>query len=330
MKNHVRAFAGGVVLSLAFAPAAYAVGTSAGASITNTASASFTDTGGNPKTITSNSATMHVDEVLNVTAVNNNAGNVDVSSPQTGVALSFKITNTGNGSEAFALTFKDNLTGDQFDPTNTRIYIDSNHDGIFDSAVDTLYVPGSNEPVLAADASQVIFVVADIPAGRAGSDVGQVSLKAEAVTAQATAGTDPAGFTFVGKGDNGTDAVVGSSQAEATITGGFVVSQALASLTKTQVVADPFGGTTPVPGATITYSLVFAATGSGSLTSAKVVDTIPANTTYVPGSITLDGAALTDIADADTGRFTSTQIEVLLNTVVAPASHTVTFKVKIN
>jgi uncharacterized repeat protein (TIGR01451 family) len=319
-----------LVLGLACAPVALAVGTSAGTSITNTATASYTDSGGNAKTINSNSATMRVDEVLNVTVISNNAGNVDVATPQSAVSLSFKLTNTGNGSESFTLSFKNNLTGDQYDPTNTKVYIDSNHDGLFDPTVDTLYVPGSNDPVLAADASQVVFVVSDVPSGRSSGDVGLASLTAESVTATASGSIEPAGFTFVGKGDNGTDAVVGSTQAVGSATGGYLVSQALASLTKTQSISDPFGGNNPVPGATITYTLVFDVTGTGTITGAKVDDTIPANTTYVPGSITLDGAALTDTADADAGKFTSTSIEVALNTVVAPSSHTVTFKVKIN
>lgn len=319
----------GLFVALCVPFVSYAAGTAAGTDVTNTASATYLDAGGAPKTVNSNTATLRVDEVLNVAVVSNDAGNITVGSPQTNVPLSFKVTNTGNGSEPYTLTFKNNLTGDQYDPGNSRIYID-NGDGIFDPTVDTLYTPGVNDPVLAADGSKVVFVVSDIPSGRTSGDVGLVSLKAESVTAQATAGTDPAGMTFVGKGDNGTDAVVGASHAEGTVQNGYVVSPALATLTKSQVVTDQFGGSNPIPGATITYTLVFSTTGTGTLTTVKVVDGIPANTTYVPGSITLDGTALTDLADADAGRFTSTQIEVALNTVAAPATHTVTFKVKIN
>jgi len=35
-------------------------------------------------------------------------------------------------------------------------------------------------------------------------------------------------------------------------------------------------------------------------------DPIPANTSYFPESITLNGAALTDVADADVGAYTAT------------------------
>ena len=53
--------------------------------------------------------------------------------------------------------------GDQFDPTNARIYIDANGSGIYEPGVDPLYQTGVNDPLLAADAARLVFVLADIP-----------------------------------------------------------------------------------------------------------------------------------------------------------------------
>jgi len=66
-------------------------------------------------------------------------------------------------------------------------------------------------------------------------------------------------------------------------------------------VLDAFGGTRALPGSTVTYRLTAELTGSGSLSGLRLADTVPAGTTYQPGSLTLCGAALTDAADADAG-----------------------------
>jgi len=324
-------FARTALILLAFmVQAAHAAGTAAGTDITNTASATFTDPVGNPVTVSSNTTTLTVDEVLDVTIVANDAGNVAVATPDTDAPLSFTVTNTGNGSEAFSLSFNNALGGDQFDPSNTRLYLDDG-DGILEIGTgDTLYVAGTNDPVLAADASRLVFMVNDMPAGRSNSDVARVDLLAEAITAQATAGADAPGTTFAGQGANGSDAVVGSTQADASGQNGYVVSQVATTFGKTQSVLDQFGGSNAIPGAVITYTLTFAATGSGSLSGSQITDPIPANTTYLPGSLTLNAGGLTDTVDADAGRFTGAGIAVDLGTVTAPATYTVTFRVTIN
>jgi uncharacterized repeat protein (TIGR01451 family) len=104
----------------------------------------------------------------------------------------------------------------------------------------------------------------------------------------------------------------------------------LLSFVKSATVADIFGGTTPTPGATITYTLTANVTGTGSLANLRVTDPIPGDTTFQAGSITLDGTALTDAADGDAGRLNGSDIEVALGTVAGGASHVITFKVKID
>jgi uncharacterized repeat protein (TIGR01451 family) len=74
-----------------------------------------------------------------------------------------------------------------------------------------------------------------------------------------------------------------------------------------------FNDSTPVPGATITYQIAISATGSGTAQGATFTDAVPSNTTYVAGSLQLNGNALSDAADTDAGRF-----------VVAPAGVAVT------
>ncbi|MDQ8036918.1 MAG: hypothetical protein REI12_05815 [Pedobacter sp.] len=327
-------------MAFVLVPEVQAAGTAAGSNIVNTASASFTDPGGTSQTANSNTSTLQVDEILDVTIASNDAGNVSVNTPSTNRVLSFTITNTGNGSEAFVLGATGVVSGDQFNPSNVRIYLD-NGDGVFDIATDTLYVAGSGgasgDPTLAADGTRTVFLVSDISSGLSNGDIGLATL-----TTTAKTGTGTAGTTFAGQGTNGSDAVVGSTTATASRSNGYAVTHAGATLAKSSTVLDQFGGANAIPGATITYTLTFTATGSGNLTNAAVTDSVPAGTTYVAGSTKLDTVALTDAAGDDAGKFDAAPaganakglVTVSLGTVAAAAApgtvHTVTFKVTID
>ena len=70
--------------------------------------------------------------------------------------------------------------------------------------------------------------------------------------------------------------------------------------------------------------------GTGSLANLAVGDPIPASTTFVPGTITSQALALTDLTDADAGEFAASRVTVRLGTVAGGQTRTVTFKVRIN
>ncbi len=152
-----------------------------------------------------------------------------------------------------------------------------------------------------------------------------MSLLAEAVT-----GTGAPGTAFAGQGAGGGNAIVGSTGANATATGSLSVGITDVDLIKSATVRDPFGGTGIVPGATITYAIRAEVRGSGSVSDLVVTDAAPADTTYVAGSLKLDGATLTDAADADAGRSSTSGISVDLGTVSGGSSRTVTFQVTID
>jgi uncharacterized repeat protein (TIGR01451 family) len=188
-----------------------------------------------------------------------------------------------------------------------------------------VYVSGSNEPSLAPDTSITIFVLSSIPAGVANGNRGRIDLSATAMTGSGTPGT-----SFASQGQGGGDAVVGATGAEAGDDGTFIISSASLSLTKSATVLDPFSGSQHVPGATITYSLVALASGSGNVANVQIGDSIPAGTTYKTNSLTLDGGGLTDATDGDAGRFGTNAISVGLGTIAAGSSHTITFQVTID
>jgi uncharacterized repeat protein (TIGR01451 family) len=315
----------GTAFAFAAQPA-MAAGTRAGTTISNTATATF-DNGAGTQNVSSNTVDMKVDELLNVTVASNNPADVTTTPGATGQVLSYTVTNTGNGVESFRISSVANVGGDNYDPTVTSIVID-NGNGVYEPGVDTVYVAGTNDPNLNPDASVTIFVVATTPGGVVDGNRGIVELVANANTGTGTPGT-----SFAGQGEGGGDAVVGATGATGKDRGAFVVSTAAVTLAKSATVADTLGGTEPIPGATITYTITATVTGSGSVTGLTISDNIPANTTFVPASITLGGVTQTDTADGDAGRYVTTPqpaVIVALGTVAGGNVRTVTFQVKIN
>lgn len=302
---------------------AQATGTIAGTTITNTATATYTDAGGNPVSVPSNKVDLKVDEIINVKVVSADPGDVNAPAGGTNQILSFIVTNTGNGSEAFKLSPVNAIGNDAFDPSTTSLVLD-NGDGIYNSTSDTVYT-GSNNPVLTADSSIRVFVLSTIPGTATNGQRGQTDLTATAVTGDGTPGK-----IYPGLGDGGSDAVIGTSTGIGQDKGFYVVSAVAVSFVKSATVSDPFGGTKSVPGSVITYTLVATVTGTGGLTNLAVGDPIPAATTYAPNSLTLEGTALSDATDPDAGEFTGTAIAARLGTVAGGQSRSVTFKTKIN
>ncbi|MEQ1547953.1 MAG: hypothetical protein ABL918_04810 [Chakrabartia sp.] len=311
--------------SIGFAAPAFAAGTAAGSTISNTATATYNDTGGNSNTVNSNQVDLRVDELLDVTVASADAGDITTTPGSTNQILSFIVTNNGNGSEAFTLTPNSTLGGDQFDPTTTSVVIDTNNNGVYDAGIDTVYTAGVNDPILAPDASTRVFVLTTTPVGVANGDRGQVTLTAAAVT-----GTGAPGTSFAGAGQGGGDAVVGATGADSVDDGFYVVQNATISFLKSQTVLDPFGGTKVVPGSIITYTLVATINGSGTLTNVVVSDAVPANTTYQVGTLTLEAAVLSDTAADDAGEYTGTGVTVRAGAVPSGQTRTITFKVRVN
>lgn len=309
------------VVAAALANPAHATGVRAGTLIENTASASY-NTGGPTLSVDSNTVTIRVDETLDVAVAWQDAGDV----PITGTAvLTFSVTNTGNGQEAFDLTANPAVGGNDFDATIDNLAIDTNGNGVYDAGVDALLANGALSPLVDPDDSITVFVLVTSPSGITDGDTSQIDLLAEAATGTGTPGT-----TFAGAGEGGGDAVVGSSGADDNALGSLIASIASVSLVKSAVIVDPFGGSEAVPGATVTYTIVASVVGSGSAQSLIVIDSFPADTTYVAGSLTLESVSLTDTADADAGESTGTGILTNIGTLAAGNSSTITFDVSID
>jgi uncharacterized repeat protein (TIGR01451 family) len=320
---------GALLVAVGFTPnKALAVGVAAGTAINNTAEVSYS-IGATSTTATSNTVSVTVAEILDV-VVTLQTPSVTVTGSATQQEIVYRVTNTGNGPETFRLVMTSVLGGDEFDPTpaTPSIYFDTDNSGDL-SPGDTPYVVGSNDPVLNADAFVTVLVVNDIPASVTDGNRGFSRLTADSRTGTGTPGT-----TFAGQGFNGTDAVVGTTGADGDATGQYLVSAVTINAVKSQAIVDQFGGARPVPGARINYTVVVSATGSGSATGTVFSDNIPVNTTYVPGTLRFNGAAMTDGADVDAGDYLSAptaRVRVQIGTLTqASGSQTIEFAVTIN
>ncbi len=305
-----------------------AAGAPAGQPIDNTAQVSYT-LGAASLTEPSNTVRIVVAEVVDV-VVTLQSPAVTVSPGAAAQVLVYRVTNTGNGLEPFRLSIDSALGGDDFDPVpaTPAIYFDTDGSDTLTPA-DTPYTPGSNDPSLAADGFTTVLVSNAIPAPLANGNRGFSLLRAVSLT-----GTGAPGTVFAGLGTAGTDAVAGNSGGDADATGTYLVSDLRLTAVKSATVLDPAGTARPVPLARITYQVVVTPTGSGTATAVVFTDPIPTNTTYVPASLQLNGAPLTDAVDADGGSLETAPtraVRVALGTLTqASGPQTITFAVTID
>jgi uncharacterized repeat protein (TIGR01451 family) len=353
-----------VCMTVLWTGAAFGVGTPAGVAIDNVAQLTYAS-GGSVHTASSRVTSFHVHEVISV-RVSAPSSALNVLSPDQNKALVFLVTNVGNGTEAFHLSVNFSpAVADQFNPVPAisagSLFLDVNGNGVLDVGVDT---PVTGPITLNADQSARVLVVSDIPAGRNNGDQGVVTLSAASATPGAAGA--PAGTILLNAGtpSGGTatvDAVIGvgaggglSSGASDTANGVYTVSSVSISIAKALLaVTSPAGVTTTgcnaaappaactaiIPGTVVTYRITLIVTGSGVAREVLFTDAIPANTTWVPGSMRVDGAARSDAADGDNaacaGCGNATGV-VQVNfgdisvTPAAPASHTIDYQLTIN
>jgi len=311
----------------------FAAGTPAGTEIPNQATISYVIDATN-YIGESNTITTQVAELLNVNCVWQDSTNIAVSPGDMARVLTFRVTNTGNGTDEYALAFLSTIVGDNFDPLPVALYIDIDDNGAYDPIIDIQYQVGINDPLLPADDGITVFVLNDIPIDPSDGDLGYSELTATSNTViNANAARTP-GIMIQGVGDGGTDAVIGSSSGSASSTGIYEVSSASISIIKSASIVDPSGGSEPLTGAVITYSLVVAVSGSGTALDSIMTDVIPVETSYNPGTLSLNGIPLTDMADIDAGDAGGTTpgtITVYLGDVLAGSpAQVIAFDVTIN
>ncbi|MBB4152575.1 putative repeat protein (TIGR01451 family) [Sphingomonas jinjuensis] len=298
-------------------------GTTAGTTISNTAQASYT-VNGTSQTAQSNTATFVVDRKVNLTVIADQPGNILVNSGQTAAYARFKVTNNTNGIQDFHLAATQAISvavlpgTDNYDLNNFKVFVDGNNNGTYDPGVDTMtYIDE-----LAPDANIEVFIVGDVPAAQS-TGLAFVGLDVIAATG-GTSGTKgavliPTPLNTLNQdseidvvfADNDNDGVGfdiarnGQGWAYAA----FEVRASNVALTVTKsanVISDDVSTLNPkaLPGAIVEYCLkVTNGTTGVAADNVLLSDVVPANTTYVPGTIVI-GAAASVLTDCTVSGYT--------------------------
>ncbi len=298
--------------------AATSIGTPAGTPIVNTAGLRY-DADGTAQSTSSNTVTIIVAERLDVALVRDGRGAVVVTAQP--VAIPFTLTNLDNGAESFVLA----ASVSPGMATLRALVIDTDGDGLYDPAKDVAPVDGKTPLLAPGQSLKLLAILVAAPEGGTANAV-------LTVTARSTTGSGATGNVYPSAGDGGGDAVVGPTGALATVSVPLGTALAGPVLLKSQSVRAADGSQTAVRDAVITYTL--EARFTDAVSGARIADPIPVGTVFVPGSLTLDGAPLSDGADDDAGRFDPSTaqgagVTVALGRVAAGSSHTVQFKAKI-
>ena len=348
---------------LAITPA-HAAGTAAGQSIANRATVNYSvgavaqpAIGSSPTGNSSGAGsdtTFVVDNKidLNVLETNTAPANTAPGLTNTGSANAvavFKLTNTGNNPQGYTFGVTQPAGGtlfhtDTFDMTNTRAVVSgaacstaTTTTPTYNSGTDT----ATSVATLNADSCVYVIVLGDTPNGLPNGAAAIVRLTATAVAANTlaaltqTAGADTSGAVDIVFADSATGVHVAQVARDGKAFDDdeyFVVAPALTVTKTSAVISDPFNlavNPKAIPGATMEYTITVAnAAGGAQATGVVVADVLPTNTTFVPGSITLNAAAVSD-ATGYTGGATPT-ISVNAGALNAGATATLKFRVTIN
>ena len=202
------------------------------------------------------------------------------------------ITNMGNGADSLAVTASSRRGWP------TRIYRDANGNGALDPGDNPLSTPVS----LAMQASGEILVAVDVPAtpaGRGAVDTVDVSVASR---------YDPS-FS-------------------ASLFNVLTVRSAAISITLDKSADRPSAAV----GDLVTYSITYTASGNGTATEFEITDLIPVGASYVPGTMRLNGNALTDPDGDDSGFFDVPRNRVIfrVGNVAGGQTGTASFQVRVD
>ena len=278
---------------------AHAASPLAGTSIGNQASATYVDGSAVTRSVSSNAVSTIVQQVAALTITQSLA---KTAAAGTQVSYPVTLTNTGNGTDTFALSQTN--TG-AFTFTSVSFYSDANGDGVPDNTT-----PITTTGSLASGGVFRFVAVGNVPTT---ATSGQV----DTLVITGTSGFAPAVSAFV------TDTTT-------------ITSNAVINVTKTM---SAVSGPSPSAAAQ-TITLSYNNTGNTAATGVTLSDALPAGMTYVPGSgrWSVTGATLLTDATADLQgagptidySFTAPTVKGIISSVAPGQAGTLTFQVNID
>jgi uncharacterized repeat protein (TIGR01451 family) len=351
MTRTVRLLASASVLAVSAIAAspAFAAGTTAGTTVTNSVTLDY-KVGGVDQNQLSASDSFLVDRKVNL-LVTETGSTTSVSPGQTAAVTAFTVANSSNAPLDLALAVTQLSGGtaahggtDNFNVTGPKIYIDTNGSNGYDPGTD---VEITYLDQLAADDSKTVFVVADIPLGRSTGDVAGVRLTATASEANAAGSLGSTITQTNGANTSGVDTVFADTASDGNVLrdgihfdeDDYTVLAASLTATKTsRVISDPFNGSTNpkmIPGAVVEYCIKVAnAAGSATASNVNVSDDLPDETTYDASfGIKLNGTVTAGSCNADGssgGSYAAGIASGTLSDIAAGVTRTLVFRVTVN
>ncbi|MDO9363631.1 MAG: hypothetical protein Q7T60_11940 [Sphingopyxis sp.] len=339
-------------LSSVAATPAFAAGTTAGTTITNTATVDY-QVGGVAQGQQTASNNFTVDRRINLLVEEVGTVTTNVVPGQANAVTTFQLTNSSNETLDFALVASQIAGGtaahggtDTFNVNNVRIYRDNTATGTVGSwdAGDTLITSYIDE--LVVDTAIRLFVVADIPAALANNAVAGVTLRATAregglVGTQGAAITETTGANTAGKDTVFADiaGVTGDAARDGSHSDNddYTVQTATLAVTKTsRVISDPFNNTTNpklIPGAVVEYCIAVTNSGGAAATSVAINDPVPGQLTFNAGTILLGGTVTSGTCDFNGtagGSYAAPNVSGTIASIAAGASSTLVFRATVN
>lgn len=231
----------------------------AGTPIGNQATATYQDATATSYTVSSNPVTTIVQQVASLTLVANGIQN---AAPGAQATFPHVLTNTGNGTDDFALSVS-NQAGDDFDLTGLAIYADADGNGVADN-----FVPVTSTGPLAAGGIFRFVVMGSVPGTQIANDFANLQV-------DAASGFDPL--------------QTAQNLDQVNVTGNAVINV-------TKAISAPSGAS---PSGPYTYTLTYTNAGNATAGNVRLTDLVPAGMTYVPGSGRWSGTGAVALTDAD-------------------------------
>jgi uncharacterized repeat protein (TIGR01451 family) len=216
---------------------------------------------------------------------------VSVADPGTTVTLVHTLKNVGNGTDSFT------VAGRSQAGWHVRVYRDANGNGVADPA-DPLV---SGPIVLGMGSVANLLLATDVP---------------------------PLATL---RGTTDTIRLVGASRFDPAVGDSLIDQLQIRSVGIVVALAKSVDRTSATIGDILTYTVSYVATGPSSATNFRLLDPIPLGTTYLPGTLRLNGAPLTDGAGDDAGTFdaVSNRVVVVLASIAGGESGSVTFQARV-
>jgi uncharacterized repeat protein (TIGR01451 family) len=347
---------------VSIAGAAQAQQTPAGTSVNNQATVTY-DVGGTPQTVSSNVATFVVDKKVNLAVAEVGGAPTQTAVGATDQVTTFTVTNLTNSVQDFRLEADQQLVSipllgvDNFNMNSLKAYVDSNGNGTYDAGVDTATFIDE----LAPDATVTVFLVGNVP-NTPGIETAIVSLNAvvaaggsngvlgaDLVASSTLVADSPSTVETVFADDTGLLDQLRNGQQRAF--DAYHISTAVVTMLKSAtVISDPVNfllNPHAIPGATVEYCMKVSNAGPGTASNIALSDVVPANSTFVPGSITVGTSGLlgacillgtaeddnntgADETDLYGGSFDGTTVHATLPSIAPSTSMSIAFRVTLN